>query len=59
MYKSYNILILKHIYDKNVLIYDTCYNMISVNYHKPIYLKFIKCFNVDASYYVWDWMDNI
>lgn len=59
MYKSYNILILKHIYDKNVLIYDTCYNMISVNYSRPIHLKFIKCFNADASYYVWDWMDNI
>lgn len=61
MYKPEHILILKHIYDKNILIYETCfnYNIADVNFQKSIYSKFIKHFNTDTSYYVWNWMDSV
>lgn len=41
--------------------YETCYNynIVFANFDRSITTKFIKHFDTDASYYVWDWLDNV
>lgn len=60
VYKPKDILILKHIYDKNVLNFDLFLNETFVDWNDDAKTqKYFKYLKINASYYVWDWMDNV